>query len=293
MPVDLLHALTLGDIIRENRRSYPQRIAVVDGDLRLTWPEFDDRVNQLANALRDDAGVGEGDRVLWLGQNSFRVLEGLLAAAKLGAIFCPANWRQSADEFAFVIDDTRAKVAIWQEEEIGEAVLAARDLAETGNDGLWLRHDSGEYDAFVARGSIEDPDLVIDPALPGAAALHRRVQRTSERRAALALGRARAGPRHGQPATRRQRLRVPEQRPALSRRHVHDHAGHVPLRRHQRVHAARRCRGAVPAHRRRALHRRVRDGADHHADARGEQGRSLRPVDVCARSRASPSGTRW
>ena len=80
---------------------------MVDGDLRLTWPEFDDRVNQLANALRTEAGVGEGDRVLWLGQNSFRVLEGLLAAAKLGAVFCPANWRQSADELAFVIDDTR------------------------------------------------------------------------------------------------------------------------------------------------------------------------------------------
>src|SRR3981081_3506249 len=117
MAVDLLHALTLGDIVRENRRSYPQRLAVVDGDLRFTWPAFDDRVNQLANALRNEAGVRRGDRILWLGQNSFRVLEGLLAAAKLGAIFCPANWRQSADEIAFVIDDIRAKVVIWQEAE--------------------------------------------------------------------------------------------------------------------------------------------------------------------------------
>ena len=166
MSVDLLHALTLGDILRENRRNYPLRTAVVDGDLRLTWPAFDDRVNQLANALRDDAGVTEGDRILWLGQNSFRVLEGLLAAAKIGAIFCPANWRQSADEFAFVIDDTRATVVIWQEEEIGDGVRAARELATAGHDGLWLQHDNGEYESFVARGSTADPDLVIDPALP-------------------------------------------------------------------------------------------------------------------------------
>ena len=165
MPVDLLHSLTLGDIVRENRRSYPQRIAVVDGDLRLTWPAFDDRVNQLANALRDEVGVGEGDRILWLGQNSFRVLEGLLAAAKLGAIFCPANWRQSADELAFVINDIRAKGVIWQDEEVGDAVRAARELA-TNADGLWVQHDNGEYEALVARGTTDDPDLVIDPALP-------------------------------------------------------------------------------------------------------------------------------
>ncbi|MEY2404134.1 MAG: hypothetical protein QOD38_1685, partial [Acidimicrobiaceae bacterium] len=166
MPVDLLHALTLGDIVRENRRSYPQRTAIVDGELRLTWPQFDDRVNRLANALRDEAGVGEGDRILWLGQNSFRVLEALLAAAKLGAIFCPANWRQSADEFAFVMDDTRAKVVIWQDEEVGDVVRAARELAESGDDGVWLQHDNDEYEAFVARSSTDDPDLPIDPALP-------------------------------------------------------------------------------------------------------------------------------
>ncbi|MEY2431726.1 MAG: hypothetical protein QOC92_1451 [Acidimicrobiaceae bacterium] len=166
MAVDLLHALTLGDVLRENRRSYPQRTALVDGDLRLTWPEFDDRVNQLANALRTDADVGEGDRILWLGQNSFRVLEGLLAAAKLGAVFCPANWRQSADELAFVIDDTRAKVVIWQEEEIGDSVAAARELATSGNEGLWLQHDGDEYESVLASGANDDPDLIIDPALP-------------------------------------------------------------------------------------------------------------------------------
>lgn len=158
--------MTLGDVLRENRRSYPQRDAVVDGDMRLSWPAFDDRVNQLANALHDDAGVGEGDRVLWLGQNSFRVLETLLAAAKLGAIFCPANWRQSADEFAFVIDDTRAKVVIWQHEEIGDAVHAGRNLASTSGDAHWVQHDNDEYESFLARGSATDPEVLVDPASP-------------------------------------------------------------------------------------------------------------------------------
>jgi long-chain acyl-CoA synthetase len=171
MAVDLLHALTLGDILRENRRSYPLRTAIVDGDVRLRWPELDDRVNRLANALATDGGIAAGDRVLWLGQNSFRLLESLLAAAKLGAVFCPANWRQSPDEFAFVIDDTRAKVVIWQDEEVGDAVRSGRELAASGSEGLWLQHDSetssvDSYEGFLARGPADEPALVIDPASP-------------------------------------------------------------------------------------------------------------------------------
>ena len=171
MPVDLLHALTLGDVLRENRRSYPLRTAVVDGEVRLTWPAFDDRVNQLANALATEAGVGAGDRILWLGQNSFRVLESLLAAAKLGAVFCPANWRQSADELGFVIDDTKAKVVIWQDEEIGDTVRAGRSLAAGGAEGRWLQHDAGadaedSYERFLATGASDDPTCEIDPSSP-------------------------------------------------------------------------------------------------------------------------------
>jgi acyl-CoA synthetase (AMP-forming)/AMP-acid ligase II len=166
--VDVLHGLTFGDVLREHRRSWPRKPAVVDHDfgrdVRLTYPELDDRVNRFAGALAH-AGVGPGDRVLWLGQNSFRVLEGLAAAAKLGAMFCPANWRQSADEMAFVIDDVDAKVVIWQDEEIGDSVRAARELA--GSSALWLQHDTdgeGSYDAFLQGASIDDPGTAIDPA---------------------------------------------------------------------------------------------------------------------------------
>ena len=92
---------------------------------RLTWPELDERVNRLANALRG-TGVGPGDRILWLGQNSFRVYELLGAAAKIGAMVCPGYWRWAPPEMAFAIEDFSPKVVIWQEEEIGSTVRAAR-----------------------------------------------------------------------------------------------------------------------------------------------------------------------
>jgi long-chain acyl-CoA synthetase len=166
-PIDVLHSFTLADVPREHRRSHPHDLAAIDGDLRLTWPQLDERVNHLANALAA-SGVGGGDVVLWLGQNSHGVLETLLAAAKLGAVCCVANWRQSPDEFAFVIGDVDASVVVWQEAEVGEAVRTARaKLGET--DATWLRLDGDgddSYEAFLQRGDATDPGGVIGGGEP-------------------------------------------------------------------------------------------------------------------------------
>ncbi len=144
-----LHSLTLGDLLREHRRSWPLATAVVDGDTRLTYPELDDRVNRLANALAAE-GVGAGDRLLWLGQNSHRVLESLLATAKLGAVLCVANWRQSAAELRFVLGDLEPAAVLWQPL---DGVADVRDAAEKAR---WIA-DGDEYEAFLASGAADDP----------------------------------------------------------------------------------------------------------------------------------------
>ena len=157
--------ITIGDVISEHRRTYPGRLALVDGDRRLTWPELDERINRLANALRA-TGVGPGDRILWLGQNSFRVYELLGAAAKIGAMVCPGYWRWAPPEMAFAIEDFTPKVVIWQDEEIGGTVRAARAASPAGEAALWLRHDAAAdhgYEAFLAGGDPGDPGQDIDP----------------------------------------------------------------------------------------------------------------------------------
>jgi acyl-CoA synthetase (AMP-forming)/AMP-acid ligase II len=166
-----LSRVTLGDIPREHRRSFPDKTAMVDGDRRLTWPEFDARVNRAAHSLAG-AGVGQGDRVLWIGQTSFRVFEVLTACAKLGAMLCPANWRQSADELAFVLGDFDPRVVIWQDQELGETARAARNLAGPG--ATWWQHDasgavsygSDSYEGLLAGADESDPFDPVDPDLP-------------------------------------------------------------------------------------------------------------------------------
>ncbi|HEY3686471.1 MAG TPA: AMP-binding protein [Streptosporangiaceae bacterium] len=156
-----INELTFGDILGEHRRSRPRETAVVDGGLRLTYAELDARVNRLANALAA-AGTGRGDRVLWLGRTSFRVLEALLACGRLGAICCPANWRSSADELAFVLDDLAPSVVLFED---GEVVAAAREKA--AGTARWVAAGP-EYEAFAGAAPATEPDADVaasDPLL--------------------------------------------------------------------------------------------------------------------------------
>jgi long-chain acyl-CoA synthetase len=155
--------VTVSDICSEHRRRYPNKLAVIDGSARYTWPEFDDRVNRAARMLAA-RGVRRGERVLWLAQSSSRFLELLIACARLGAMICPVNWRQSGDELAFVIDDFDPRVIIWQQEEIGERVAAARELA--GKRAEWIQHDSdmaGSYEDLVSTCRPESVSSEVDP----------------------------------------------------------------------------------------------------------------------------------
>jgi long-chain acyl-CoA synthetase len=163
--------MTLADILAEHRRRWPDNVAAIDQDgaVRLTYPALDDRANQLANALLD-SDVALGSRILWLGQNSFRLLELTLAAAKIGAIVCPVNWRQSPEELGFVIADADPAVIVWQDAEIGERVVAARGLAPAPN-ALWLRHDDhgeagSEYEVFLGTGRETDATRPVDATSP-------------------------------------------------------------------------------------------------------------------------------
>jgi long-chain acyl-CoA synthetase len=161
--MDRLHSLTLGDLLRENRRRLPQRTATVCGGGHWTYPQLDDRVNRLASWLRAQ-GFVDGDRILWLGQNCHRLFECLFAAAKLGGIVVPANWRQTAPELAFQIDDVDARVVIWQDDEIGDRVREARDACSS--TARWVQHDTDAadgYEALLADASPHDPELEVDP----------------------------------------------------------------------------------------------------------------------------------
>ncbi len=91
------------------------KVAVVDdrpdGTLvRWTFGELNAQANRLAHALAA-LGVKRGDRVVWCGQNSPGVVRMVHAARKLGAVAVPLNYRLTAEEAQYVVDDSDAVLA--------------------------------------------------------------------------------------------------------------------------------------------------------------------------------------
>ena len=98
---------TLGDISRKGAMLFPHNEALVFEGIRLTYQELDDRVNRLANALAE-MGVGKGDKVGIIGENSNAFLELYFAVAKIGAVTAPLNFRLSDSEIIHIVNNSEA-----------------------------------------------------------------------------------------------------------------------------------------------------------------------------------------
>src|SRR5579871_4587324 len=101
--------LTPLEFARRARRLYPEREAVVDGDLRLTYRQFLTRCDRWSAVLQG-WGVGAGERVLVVAPNTHAMLEQFYAVPQLGAIIVPVNYRLSGADFRYLIEHCAPQV---------------------------------------------------------------------------------------------------------------------------------------------------------------------------------------
>jgi long-chain acyl-CoA synthetase len=106
-----LRDFSLYDVVERNARQAGGATAFVFEDRRVSHAEHLARVDRLAAGLAA-AGVGAGDRIVVLSFNNLEFVELYGAAAKLGAMLVPVNWRLSDDEIAYVVSDAEPKILI-------------------------------------------------------------------------------------------------------------------------------------------------------------------------------------
>ncbi len=97
----------IGHWLKRRQERTPDKEALIDGPVRLTYAGLNSRVNRLADGLRS-LGLTRGDRLGMLSYNRHQFVEVIFAAAKLGLILVPLNWRLSPDELAFIVGDAGA-----------------------------------------------------------------------------------------------------------------------------------------------------------------------------------------
>jgi fatty-acyl-CoA synthase len=114
---------SLGDIPRRSARRYPDKVAIVDGDLALTFAEFDELVDRAAAALRDN-GFAPGDRIALLAHNCWQYAVLAFATARAAVVLVPINFMLTAEEIAFILGHSRVRGLIVEQELIATAEQA-------------------------------------------------------------------------------------------------------------------------------------------------------------------------
>lgn len=160
----------IGDWAHRRRVKSAHRVAIVArGGVRRDYAALAERVDRIADAL-ERRGIGRGERVAYLGENSAEFLETLLGVAALGAIFVPLNTRWAAPELAFGLADSGARLLV---HDAGFADLVAEAAGEVGTPRVAVGSTGGDagavdFESLVASGAGEHRDRRItldDPAM--------------------------------------------------------------------------------------------------------------------------------
>lgn len=118
----------IGNWVARRAERTPGAIALIDGASgeRYDYAQLERRTSARAAGLRE-RGVRKGDRVALLMNNSTVLLETMFAVARLGAISVPVNYRLSAAEIAYLVDDARPTVFVHDSawESLAGAALAS------------------------------------------------------------------------------------------------------------------------------------------------------------------------
>lgn len=105
------NALTPLNFLSRSAFVYGDRLAVIDGERRFTYAEFQERAYRLGSALRK-LGVGEGDRVAVLSPNTVMALEPHFGVPLIGAVLVMLNTRLAGPELVWILNHCEAKVLL-------------------------------------------------------------------------------------------------------------------------------------------------------------------------------------
>ena len=158
-----LHDFTLYDLIARNAVCYRNRPAwyEADADRTLTFLQVKEMVDALAGSLQA-IGIKKGDRIGVLGKNSLEYFLLYGAAAALGAILLPVNWRLSAGEIEYILKDCEPE-ALFVDTEYQDLAQSIKDRIPFIKQHYNLYPDRGNFQSFASvtntPGNFEATDV--------------------------------------------------------------------------------------------------------------------------------------
>src|SRR6185436_8431300 len=149
-------------------RWFPNKVGIVDGEVRMTYGEFGQRANRLSNALVE-MGMNRGERVAWLGYNSHELLEAYYGVVQMGAVLLPLNIRLTPAEIAFILNDSDA-VAVFYNRDLQPIIGGIRNQSPASRHFVprEFNGDGKDYETLTSAPvadftppDIKDDDLAV------------------------------------------------------------------------------------------------------------------------------------
>ena len=116
----------MAEHLRDLAAADPDGPAIIDEFTALTRTQLDERVNRLVNGLRA-AGAQAGEAVALLGGNRHESVETVMACGVGAWVLVPLNWHLTADEIAYILNDSGARVLLADAEFAAVAVEAVKE----------------------------------------------------------------------------------------------------------------------------------------------------------------------
>ena len=160
--------LLVDDFLRRAVQVYPDKMAVVDGDVRLTYSELAKRVNRLSHALLE-LGVQRGDRVCILSPNSHFFLESFYGTSQIGAVLVPLNYRLKGPEHEFILNHAGVRTILvdWEYAEVVDGIRdqlpGVKDWVVASDGDRPTPHGWMDWNEWIGAASDSPPEpLEID-----------------------------------------------------------------------------------------------------------------------------------
>jgi acyl-CoA synthetase (AMP-forming)/AMP-acid ligase II len=166
--------MNISEMLARNGRIYPQDIALVERvpsrGLRrqITWREFDQRVNKIANSLLL-RGIGKGDRVLHWMMNSIHWLEAYFGIIRTGAIAAPLNFRFMEKDFKYCADVAEPKAVILDEQFVDKVKTVSHPLLSPQKcivNGQTIPPGMESFEDMIAKSHARPEGLEINDEDP-------------------------------------------------------------------------------------------------------------------------------
>ncbi len=153
--------MDIGNLLSCHAQYQPNKLALVFEDNRLTYKEYNQNVNRLANALLD-MGIQKGDKISTLLPNCMEILEVYWAAAKIGAVAVPHSMLLLADGLKSLLNDSDTTMVVTNASMVETLNNIRKDLPAIPND-RFLLIDGGDmpgyrdYHALKSMADDADP----------------------------------------------------------------------------------------------------------------------------------------